>query len=302
MNIGIKNVFDDSIVIAPVDNTWGLKMNDGVMFSHAGKKQLFGTVVFFDRPKITNETIIEGEILRKVDSKDLEKIALLTEKSEKALEIGQQKVLELNLPMKIMRATYAFDESEVNFFFTSEDRVDFRELVPRLAGALKTRVHLQQVGARDRAKLLGGYGICGQEQCCTRGVIREFAPITMDMARSQELIMKGPDKLSGNCGKLLCCLAYELEEYERLRVGMPMYGSRVRIAKGEGKVIGLDILNQMVKLFVEGEGVLVVPVSEVTATKTIPANEGKKFFKGKQHAAGPRESTKPFTNNTQANT
>ncbi len=266
MNIGIAYTYDGSTLLYAGEDEWGLQLGDEVIFSHGDTKQAAGKIVFFDRKKVTNETILNGKILRKVNTKDLEKLAKQKESATAATEKCREKVSELALPMKIISASWNFDESELNFSFSAEERVDFRELVPCLAGLFKKRIHLQQVGARDRAKALGGYGICGRELCCSK-VLPKFHSVTMDMARTQELSMKGADKLSGPCGKLLCCLSYELKEYEKLRRGMPHYGSMVDTPHGGAKIIGLDILNQKVKVWLDTGGVDIFTVAEVKTTK-----------------------------------
>jgi len=273
MNIGIYHPFDDSTLMYGGENEWDLKMGDPIIFSHGDKKELFGRVSFFDRKKLTNETPLDGKILRKANEKDEEKLGKLENKALETLETCKSKVTELGLSMQILHATYAFDESEISFFYNSTERVDFRELVPKLAGALKTRIHLQQIGVRDRAKVAGGYGPCGREQCCTSGVLPEFKSITMEMARLQELAMKGADKLSGNCGKLLCCLSYEVDAYAKMRKSLPEYGRMVKTSKGAGKVIGLDILNQIIKIYLDVGGVVFLPAGDVEQIKGVASRK-----------------------------
>lgn len=268
MNIGIYNIYDDTTLVYAGDDTFALAVGDAVVFRHGDKAELFGHVRFIDRTKLDNEILLDGAIIRRATTDDEMRHGQLAMRSLDALELARAKVTELALTMSILHAATAFDESEINFFFAADERIDFRELVPRLAGALKKRVHLQQIGARDRAKVVGGYGMCGREQCCTTGIVSTFRSITMEMARLQELAMKGNDKLSGNCGKLLCCLAYEVDLYAELRKTMPAYGSEVTLKSNEtAKVIGLDILNQMVKLYLTGSGVRTVPVGEITSSK-----------------------------------
>jgi len=270
MNIGIYHPFDDSTLMYAGENEWELKMGDPVIFSHGDKKELFGRVSFFDRKKLNTETPLNGTILRKATTEDEDKRGKLESKALEMLGVCKEKVAELGLAMQVLHASFSFDESEISFFYNSTERVDFRELVPKLAGALKTRVHLQQIGARDRAKVAGGYGPCGLEQCCTSGVMPEFKSITMEMARLQELAMKGADKLSGNCGKLLCCLSYEVDAYAEMRKHLPEYGRFVQTPKGAGKVIGLDILNQIIKVYLDIGGVIFLPASDVEQIKGAP--------------------------------
>ncbi len=274
MNIGIHYPYDGSTLLYAGENEWDLSIGDLVIFSNGETKKTAGKVVFFDRKKIVNETILTGKILRKANKADLEKLAEQEKSALAATEKCREKVTELDLPMQIISAIWTFDESELNFCFSAEARVDFRELVPQLAGLFKKRIHLQQVGARDRAKAAGGYGVCGRELCCEK-VLPKFHSVTMDMARTQEMSMKGADKLSGPCGKLLCCLAYEVKEYEKLRKGMPYYGSMVETPRGIAKVIGLDVLNQKVKVWLDTGGVEIFTIAEVkTAKKTVSTVKG----------------------------
>lgn len=256
MNIGIKSSYDDAILVSSGDTEAKLALGDFVIFSHGDHKEAIGKVEFLDRKKLdADEILLDGKVKRKANAKDLEKLAAQKQLAAESLEKAREKVAHLKLPMQIVDARIAFDETEVNFLFTSEERVDFKEIVPVLAGVMKKRIHLTQFGMRDRAKACCGFGICGRKQCCCSGVLPKFKSVTMDAVKKQELAMKGSDKLSGNCGKLLCCLNYELEEYERLRKSMPDWGSFVETPKGEGKVIALDILNQRVKVYLTKGGV-----------------------------------------------
>lgn len=276
MNIGIQNIYDDTVLVHAAENQWSVKIGDLVIASHGKHKEIAGKVVFLDRKKLAeNEIILDGEILRKADQKDLAKIEKQKSNAVVALEKARAKIDELDLPMRLNEARFSFDDGEVNFFYTAGERIDFKEVVPKLAGAMKKRIHLSQLGQRDRAKMVGGFGICGRRQCCSGGALQKFHSITMEMVKTQELIMKGSDKLSGPCGKLLCCLRYELEEYERLRKKMPSWGSTVTTEKGVGKVISLDILNQRIKIYLEKGGVQFFSVADIKR-KIVPHTVVKK--------------------------
>ena len=182
-------------------------------------------------------------VLRKASDKDLEESKHLTDK--KVMNITRDKVKELNLDMRLLTSEVSLGGNKVTIYFTAPGRVDFRELVKSLASKLRARVELKQVGARDEAKILGGIGICGREFCCST-FLREFVPVSIKMAKNQNLALK-PTKVSGGCGRLLCCLTYENDLYSELRTKMPPLKSRV-VYDGDlqGDVIKTDLLNQMV--------------------------------------------------------
>jgi cell fate regulator YaaT (PSP1 superfamily) len=163
--------------------------------------------------------------------------------------------------MHLIRAVFSFNGLKLKFIFTAEERVDFRELVKDLAKHFKKQIHLQQIGPRDRAKHIVAYGKCGQKTCCNR-YLNNFQSITMDMVRSQNLESRGSEKLSGLCGKLLCCLRYEVESYEKAKKNLPPIGSRVKTAEYEGRVISQDILNKTLKLRVD-ENIITIPTESV---------------------------------------
>jgi len=268
MNIGLKNFYDDTIFVSSADNSLDLKIGDKIIFEQKECGKSFGEIVFINRKKLAADEIsLDGKILRKAAENDFEKIAENQNKATDALEKAREKIAEINVAMQIVEARLNFEDSEMNFFFIANERIDFKEVVPRLAGMLKKRIHLSQLGQRDRAQACGGFGICGREFCCSSGVLPKFRSITMEMVKTQELAMKGSDKLSGPCGKLLCCLHYELEEYAKLRKKMPHWGTIVSTKKGDGKVISLDILNQKVKIWFEKGGAEIFSANEVKTVK-----------------------------------
>ncbi|MCF7845992.1 MAG: hypothetical protein K9L85_02025 [Candidatus Peribacteraceae bacterium] len=269
MNLGIKNIYDDTVFVSSADSDLELAIGDKVIFEQKDRGKNLGEIVFVDRKKLAaDEILLDGKILRRANKKDLEKAEGHLAEATGDLEKARAKVEELELPMQIVEARLDFEGAELNFFFTAAERIDFKEIVPKLAGVVQKRIHLTQLGMRDRAKACGGFGICGREQCCSSGVLPKFRSVTMEMVKSQELAMKGSDKLSGPCGKLLCCLAYELEEYERARKSLPNWGARVKTEKGEGKVIALDILNQNVKVYLEKGGAQVFSANDVKTVKS----------------------------------
>ncbi len=165
-----------------------------------------------------------------------------TQREADALKFCRQRVLQRKMEMKLVRAEYLFDGSKIIFYFTSDGRVDFRELVRDLAQHFRTRIEMRQIGVRDEAKLVGGLGVCGRELCCATH-LRNFAPVSVKMAKAQGLALN-PNKISGQCGRLLCCLAYEYETYSELRKNLPKCGKKVQLESGQAEVISLDILGQ----------------------------------------------------------
>jgi len=150
--------------------------------------------------------------------------------------------------MNIIKAEYTFDKSQLIFNFVSEERVDFRELAKKLASIYHTRIELRQIGARDKAKEIGGVGVCGQNICCGR-FLDHIEAISMNMAKNQNLALN-PSKINGLCGRLLCCLQYEDENYQECSKGMPSVGQTIKTNNGDGKVISIDILNRKCKVLV----------------------------------------------------
>ncbi len=180
-----------------------------------------------------------------------------------ALEKCKQLAKEMELPIKMLEAEYSFDGSRLVFSFVSEQRVDFRDLVKELARALRTRIEMKQVGARDETKILDGYGRCGRRLCCSSW-LTEFHPVSIKMAKLQGLPL-APVEISGLCGRLLCCLAYEDNMYAEIKKTLPKVGSQVKTAQGANAIIrGLNILKEALILEVEGvENYVEVSASEV---------------------------------------
>ena len=172
-------------------------------------------------------------------------------KEKEAFQICQQKILEHKLDMQLVSAEYAFDGSKILFFFTAEGRVDFRDLVKDLAGAFHTRIELRQIGVRDKAKMVGGLGICGRAFCC-KEFLDDFQPVSIKMAKTQNLSLN-PTKISGTCGRLMCCLKYEQDAYEDLIKTAPKAESFVDTPDGRGTVTDVNLLRQSVRVRMEKE-------------------------------------------------
>ncbi|OTN76835.1 hypothetical protein A5886_001914 [Enterococcus sp. 8G7_MSG3316] len=185
-------------------------------------------------------------VLRRASSQDLAQEAKNAEDAIRALQIGKEKVRGHRLQMKLIHAAYTLERNKLIFSFTAEGRIDFRELVKDLANAFHTRIELRQIGVRDEAKLLGGIGPCGRKLCCAT-FLGDFIPVSIKMAKDQGLSLN-PTKISGLCGRLMCCLKYENEEYEQAKKDMPDRGREVETPDGKGRVIGLDLLSRVVKV------------------------------------------------------
>ena len=209
------------------------------------------------------------KVLRLADSIDKRKMEENRKKSDEAFALCEKKVLEHKLDMKLVDVEYAFDGTKILFYFTSDGRVDFRDLVKDLAGSFHTRIELRQIGVRDEAKMLGGLGICGQPFCCAR-FLHDFQPVSIKMAKEQGLSLN-PTKISGSCGRLMCCLKYEQDAYEYLNSITPPVGSYVKTASGNGIVVDENPLT----------GNLYVRIGEDAAPIKVHRSEVELISKGK---------------------
>ncbi len=187
-------------------------------------------------------------IVRVATKEDKSEYLKILKECDKALKACKDLVKKMDLNMNVISASYTFDKSQLLFNFVSEERIDFRELAKKLASMYHTRIELRQVGARDKAKEVGGIGVCGQNICCGRFLNRIDA-ITMNMAKNQNLALN-PSKINGACGRLLCCLQYEDDNYIECGKGMPSIGETIKTDNGEGKVISVDILNRKCKVLI----------------------------------------------------
>lgn len=189
-------------------------------------------------------------IIRVATKEDDLKDAENKKKEKKAFKICLEKIQKHGLEMKLINTEYTFDNNKVLFYFTADGRIDFRELVKDLASVFKTRIELRQVGVRDETKMIGGIGICGRPLCCNT-FLPEFAPVSIKMAKEQSLSLN-PTKISGVCGRLMCCLKNEQETYEHLNANLPSVGENVKTFDGlRGEVYSVNVLRQKVKVIVE---------------------------------------------------
>ncbi len=214
------------------------------------------------------------QIVRLATPEDEEIVSENRAKEEEAFWVCKEKIAELSLPMKLIHAEYTFERSKLLFYFTAEGRVDFRELVRSLASIFRTRIELRQVGVRDEARLLGGMGICGRELCCNT-YLSGFAPVSIKMAKEQNLSLN-PTKISGLCGRLMCCLAHEEEAYEYLNRTMPKGGDFATNVEGQTGVIrSVNILKQSVLVIFEDGDTREMKEYLVSEIAVTPRREGE---------------------------
>ncbi|MFH0935443.1 MAG: stage 0 sporulation family protein [Candidatus Omnitrophota bacterium] len=181
-------------------------------------------------------------IVRLARDNDLKQIEENRAKAKEAFNTCLKKIEERKLQMKLVRAEYSFDRSKIIFYFTADGRIDFRDLVKELAKIFKARIDLRQIGVRDEARLFGGFGSCGRELCCTR-FLKDFEPVTIKMAKEEGLPLN-PPKISGLCGRLMCCLSFEYETYKHLSKGLPREGERINTQQGKGKVVSVNVFRR----------------------------------------------------------
>lgn len=212
-------------------------------------------------------------IIRKPTAQDMERYRENRRKEFDAYHLCRKKVTEHGLEMKVVDVEYQFDGQKITFYFTAEKRVDFRELVKELAGIFKVRIELRQIGVRDEAKRIGGYGACGRKLCCTTW-LKEFDPITTQCAKEQNLPLN-PQKLSGLCSRLLCCLMYERDFYKTQTEKMPPVCSKCKTPQGVGMVTHFDVFKETVTLKFDENRVEVVPLEELQRFEIIPPADSK---------------------------
>jgi cell fate regulator YaaT (PSP1 superfamily) len=200
------------------------------------------------------------KIIRKANPWDMNQVDKNKKKIREVMDSCSKKIKDRKLAMKLIYAEFSFDRSKIVFYFTSEGRVDFRDLVKDLASAFKTRIELKQIGVRDEAKMLGGLGPCGRALCCATH-LKDFEPVTIKMAKEQNLPLN-PTKISGLCGRLMCCLGYEYSTYKDLMKGLPREGETIKTPKGNGKVISINALRRAATVELEDGSQIEVPYNK----------------------------------------
>ena len=212
----------------------------------------YGTVVLAKK-SVTDDEIVSPlkKIIRIATEEDEKAIKKNAQMEKEAMALCMEKIKNHKLEMKLIDVEYTFDHNKILFYFTADGRVDFRELVRDLAGVFKTRIELRQIGVRDESKMLGGLGICGRQLCCNL-FLSDFAPVSIKMAKEQNLSLN-PTKISGSCGRLMCCLKNEQEAYEDLIKRTPGVGSLVKTPDGTGQVTAVSLLKGLVTVAVGNE-------------------------------------------------
>lgn len=224
----------------------GLEPGCGAIVETA-RGQEFGTVAI--APAFIKEELIVRplrRVIRAATEADLKRQEENESKKAEAMDICARKIRAHGLEMKLVDVEFTFDNNKIVFYFTADGRVDFRELVKDLAGVFHMRIELRQIGVRDEVKMMGGCGACGQDLCCASWM-REFIPVSIKMAKNQNLSLN-PSKISGICGRLMCCLKYENDAYTELRKGMPEHGDKVMTPDGPAKVFDINLLKGEVKV------------------------------------------------------
>ena len=262
----------------------------GVRFLQTGKIYLFDTAAF--NLKINDQVIVETNrgielgkvviaarevtpeenaepfkpVIRVATPEDISQAQHQRDRANKALAKSKELTESLNLPMKVIYARYNLDGSHLIVFFYSEKRVDFRELVRKLSHELRTHVELRQVGARDEAKLIGGVGKCGCQLCCV-AFLSDFMPVSIKMAKEQDIALN-PMKTSGLCGRLLCCLGYEYDQYHDMKSKMPEIGQEIITKMGKAKIVGRNVIKNTLMAELETRVTIEVPTSEAVIVNT----------------------------------
>ncbi len=261
-----------------------VKAGDSVIVETARGLE-FGSVTMGNTEVDDSELVAPlKSIIRIATEKDKAKHEENLAKRDEALEICQKKIDTHKLEMKLIDVEYTFDNSKVVFYFTADGRVDFRELVKDLASVFRMRIELRQIGVRDEAKMLGGVGTCGRGLCCATW-LRDFEPVSIKMAKVQNLSLN-PSKISGMCGRLMCCLKYENDAYTYLKKGMPIVGERIKTPDGKAIVTEVNILESVVKTrLVLEEGDKKNGVEEKLSTEFYSYNKDqiKRFGKNKSN-------------------
>lgn len=241
-----------------------LRLGDGVIVETARGVE-FGKVVIAPREE-EDEKIVKPlkSVIRKATKEDVDKVVRNNAKRKDALAICEEKIKKHGLEMKLVDAEYTFDGQKLIFYFTADGRIDFRDLVKDLAGAFKVRIELRQIGIRDESKCIGGIAPCGRPCCCSQ-FLGDFEKVSIKMAKTQGLSLN-PGKISGLCGRLMCCLAFENDHYAETAKLMPKVGAEVTTPEGKGVNIGNDMLKRIVKVkIVKGEDTVIkdFPLAEI---------------------------------------
>ena len=243
-----------------------VKVNENATVIVETEKGLqYGTVVRIIPDEEVNHNVDYKPVIRLTTKADYKKYLSNLKDADRAIVKCNELIQEYGLNMKIIDASYTFDREQLIFRFLADDRVDFRQLAKDLGSIFRTRIELRQVGIRDKAKEIGGFGPCGRKLCCSN-FLTEFDSVSINMAKNQNLALN-PTKINGVCGRLLCCLKYENDNYNEYKKGLPDVGNKVKITEGEGKVISVDVFKKKYR-------VLLNETNEIVECEV--SNEGKK--------------------------
>lgn len=240
-------------------NGFNLKVGDNVIVE-TEKGLQFGEVVTTEIDEAKNSNLEYKSVIRIANKGDYKKHMNNLREADRAVVKCNDLINQYDLDMKIIDASYTFDREQLIFRFVSDNRVDFRQLAKDLGSIFKTRIELRQVGIRDKAKEIGGFGPCGRKLCCNN-FLTEFDSVSINMAKNQNLSLN-PTKINGVCGRLLCCLKYENDNYTEYKKGLPDVGHRVKTEKGEGKVISVDVFKKTYKVLLPENEILTVEVKD----------------------------------------
>lgn len=242
-------------------NSNGFNLNDGDnVIVETEKGYQFGYVVDINVDVSKNNSLEYKNVVRIANKSDYKKNEKNINDALKAVIKCNELIERYELEMKIIDASYTFDREQLIFRFISDNRVDFRQLAKDLGSIFKTRIELRQVGIRDKAKEIGGFGPCGRKLCCNN-FLTEFDSVSINMAKNQNLSLN-PTKINGVCGRLLCCLKYENDNYTEYKKGLPDVGHKVKTDKGEGKVISVDVFKKNYKVLLPENEILLVEVED----------------------------------------
>ena len=261
-----------------------VKIGENVVVETAQGEEIAEVVIpnrMIDEEKLANPL---KKVLRLASTRDLKHAEDCRKKEKEAFELCNKKIKEHKLEMTLTDVEYKFDNSKILFYFTADGRIDFRDLVKDLAAVYKTRIELRQIGVRDEVKRIGGNGVCGRELCCC-SFLNDFETVSIKMAKEQNISLN-PSKISGNCGRLMCCLKYEQEAYEEKLKKLPNIGAIVKTPEGQGEVDGVETLKEIVKVKIKDGEIYkfkrfetkdIKVIKDVTREKT--AEEEKEFQK-----------------------
>ena len=261
-----------------------VKKGENVVVETAQGEEIAEVVIpnrMIDEEKLANPL---KKVLRLASTRDLKHAEDCRKKEKEAFELCNKKIKEHKLEMTLTDVEYKFDNSKILFYFTADGRIDFRDLVKDLAAVYKTRIELRQIGVRDEVKRIGGNGVCGRELCCC-SFLNDFETVSIKMAKEQNISLN-PSKISGNCGRLMCCLKYEQEAYEEKLKKLPNIGAIVKTPEGQGEVEGVETLKEIVKVKIKDGEIYkfkrfetkdIKVIKDVTREKT--AEEEKEFQK-----------------------